>query len=141
MTNLAAKLKKSLKRIGNKYGIEYAILFGSYTGEYQVDESDVDIAVKLKKTPKSFRKKVQIITGISSEIERIIGKETDIIVLNDSPPGLRFEIFEKGKTLMVWDRQVLVNDKAMTMAEYHDFSIWVKPLYDKLIEDVTHGRK
>jgi len=141
MEDLTNKLEEALGSIGDKYGIEYAILFGSYAEGYNFSKSDLDIAVKLEETPKNFREKLRKITEISEKVEEVVGIETDVIILNDAHPGLRFEIFRNGKLIIVRNRDILIMDKDKTMAEYYDFSFWSRPLYGKLIEGIKHGRK
>lgn len=77
---------------------------------------------------------MELIAKISYEIEKEIGKKTDIIILNDEPLGLKFEIFKSGKIVYCKDYEEIIEDKTKTMAEYIDFSIRAKPLFEKLIE-------
>jgi predicted nucleotidyltransferase len=140
MRKLIKKLKEVFDELKDEYEIEYAILFGSYATGNTIDESDLDIAIKLEKMPKSFRKKLNIIGDVALKIEEAVGIETDVVIVNDVDAGLRFEIFSKGKTIMVEDKDSLIEDKVKTMREYHDFSIWAKPLYDELIRRVMNGR-
>lgn len=90
------KIREAVKKISRKFGIRYAILFGSYVTKSRWKESDIDIAVKLEKTPKNFRENLKTSTEISGELGRMLGKEVDVIVLNSASLGLRFEIFESG---------------------------------------------
>lgn len=138
---LEEKLRKISKKIGRKHGIEYLLFFGSYSIGYQLEESDVDIAVKLKSRPKNFKEKLRTITKISSEIERGIDKEVDLIILNDANPGLKFEIFRTGKILYYERYNRLVEDKSRAIAEYQDFSSWSKPMFDSMIKGILHGGK
>ena len=134
------KLESTFKRIGKKFGVSYAILFGSYASRTAIKESDLDIAVKLNKPPKTFKHKIKLITDISLEIERRVGIETDIVIINDAPYTLSFEIFKKGKLIFLSNRKEYINDKVKTMAMYQDFSFWSKPLFEKIKESVKIGR-
>lgn len=126
------KLKKIFSRISEKYGIVYSILFGSFSQGYEWKESDLDIAVKLKESL-PFKKKLRLISEISGEIERETGIETDVIILNDAPLGLKFEIFKNGKTIYSKSNEI-IEDKSRVMGEYLDFSIWARPLFKKLMK-------
>lgn len=138
---LERKLKGITQKIAKKYGIEYAFLFGSYTGKYQLEDSDVDVAIKLKDKPKNFKEKLSIIAQICSEIENEIGKEVDLIIMNDTDLGLKFEIFRTGKVLFYEEYNELVENKSRTIAEYQDFYFWSKELFNKMIKGIVHGRK
>ena len=56
--------------------IKFAYLFGSYAKGEQIESSDVDIAVYLKKD--SFDAKL----GIHHALQRALKKEVDLVVLN-----------------------------------------------------------
>jgi predicted nucleotidyltransferase len=134
------RIGEAIKKISRKYGIRYAIVFGSYITKTRWKESDIDLAVKLKRTPKDFKENLKVSTKISGELGKMLGKEVDVIILNSASLGLKFEIFETGKVLLCKNMDELVEDKSRTIACYHDFKFFVQPLYDKLVKRYE-GRK
>ena len=129
---LIKKLKRVFSRISEKYGIVYSILFGSFQKGYEWEESDLDIAIKLKESL-PFKKKLRLMSKISEEIEKKVGIETDVIILNDAPLGLKFEIFKNGKIIYSKNNEI-IEDKSRVIGEYLDFSIWARPLFKKLMK-------
>ena len=138
---LLEECKKIVERTAKKYGISYALLFGSYASKRNWKESDIDIAVKLKNPHKKFKEKIRLMNRIAGEIERKKGVETDVIFLNDADTGLKFEIFRTGKILYYDNYDKFVNDKSAAIGEYLDFNFWAMPLHKKVYESVLHGRK
>ncbi|RLE68046.1 MAG: hypothetical protein DRJ34_03765 [Thermoprotei archaeon] len=128
------KIAEEIRRISDKYGIIYALLFGSSIDGYMLRSSDIDIAVMLKGDPKNFGENLRISVKISSILGRSLGREVDIIILNTAPLGLKYEIYTTGKILFCSDRERFIDDLVKTIGMYQDFRIFISPLYRKLVE-------
>lgn len=91
--------KKKLTALFKAHNVRVAYLFGSHASGYATPSSDIDIAVLLpdaqtKKNRFSLRLK------IAQEIERIVNKPIDLVVLNDIASSLfRYSIVKEGQLL------------------------------------------
>jgi hypothetical protein len=59
-------------------------------------------------------------------LEEAVGRDVDIVVLDEAPPGLAYRVFRDGKVLLLRDRAALVSRKARAILEYLDY----KPIED-----------
>lgn len=79
-----------------KSEIQFAYLFGSYAKGKETKLSDIDVAVYLSKFSDLFSCRMRLM----EEVSREMGKHSiDLIVLNDSPLILQYEIIRHGKIL------------------------------------------
>ena len=90
-----------------------AFLFGSYAKGFAMEESDIDIAVYLK--DKNGEDK------IGSQINRILDKDVDLLVLNDAPATLVSNIFQTGIPLAIKDKRLYWKIYLKASAEAEDF--------------------
>ena len=85
--------------------VSMAFLFGSYVNDRQTSESDVDIAVYFKPKTAALEWEESGEWGgedeIWSDVERIIGIKTDLVVLNRAPAGLTYSVLQNGLPLVV----------------------------------------
>ena len=83
MRKKAELLEKICEVLRKERQVLFAYLFGSFARNEFRKDSDIDIAVYVKdykKLPLNFEQK------LSLKIEKRIGREVDIIVINDKPP-------------------------------------------------------
>lgn len=86
---------KQIKSFCEKNNIELLILFGSQASGKITPESDIDVAVKLKKGAEVS--KLELIYQLVSLLN---GKDIDLVILTDNTdPLLLYEIFFNGKLL------------------------------------------
>ena len=102
-----SELSKKISSVADKYGIVYAIVFGSAVeGRYVEGESDVDIAVKLKRIDKS---------GVYGFLKSFIGDlnldNVDVVVVNLAPFSLVFDILSRGRVIFCKDEDELFEDR------------------------------
>ncbi len=133
--------KKVSQYFNNSPGVIAAYVFGSLAKEKTNQFSDIDIAIlmgnELKESSYSdFR--LKFMTDLSSALE----KETDVIILNQAPPFLKYQIFKYGKTVFERDVRRSRAFKAKSILEYFDF----KPIKDfiegakiKRLKESSHG--
>lgn len=96
---------KMLKSLFSRRGVTLAYLFGSHAREEAGAASDVDIAVFLncdsKELYTSYR---ELMLGV----REVLGSERfDLLLLNDAPPMLKFEIVSQGQLIYSRDEQTL----------------------------------
>ena len=86
---------KKLKSFCKKNNIELLVLFGSYVSGKVQPESDIDIAIKLKRS--SEISKLDLIYKLDDLFN---GKNIDLVNLTkDTDPLLLYEVFFSGKLL------------------------------------------
>ncbi|NLI12478.1 MAG: nucleotidyltransferase domain-containing protein [Peptococcaceae bacterium] len=74
-------------------------LFGSYAEDKQTPASDVDLAVLLEMdfpAERYFEKKLELLSIVTSSLKT---GEVDLIILNQAPPFLSYQILSKGRLL------------------------------------------
>ena len=100
--------------------ILFAYLFGSQaTGKARAN-SDVDIAVYLSKKIRSKQTLDWRLT-LMAELSRVLRTDAvEIIVLNEAPLVLRYEVVSKGKLLVNADPSKELDFKLRTRDEYFD---------------------
>lgn len=109
-------------------GVSMAFLFGSWAKGYEGMESDVDIAVYFK--PKTnileWQETVYYETEnkIWLDLEKIIGKEIDLLVLNRAPATVADNAI-RGIPLFIRDRNLYMDFLFRITSEASDFREWV----------------
>lgn len=108
--------------------VAFAFLFGSAAGGRLRAESDVDIAVYFQPGEglewEEFGKRYEAENRIAVTIERLLGKEVDLIVLNRAKALLADEILRKGHPLVIKNRDMyldflcIVTDEAEFMRDW-----------------------
>lgn len=106
------KLKKALERHPE---VVFAYLHGSIleTEHFR----DVDVAVYVNESVKNHLKYE---LSLAVELEKEIGMEVDVRVLNDAPPAFRYRAV-RGKLLVSRDEEKRLNFIERTVEEYLDF--------------------
>lgn len=90
-------------------------LFGSYASNYQCKESDVDIALYLRDTGGWAEIEIQ------NDIERLLHKQVDLVVLSRAPATLAWNILRKGIPLIIKDRGFYLDFLLDVSNEAQDF--------------------
>lgn len=88
-----------LIKIFRQYGVVLAYLFGSQAEETTHPMSDVDIAVLFPHELDSgerFQRQLHLIGDVCHVFRR---NDVDVVVLNEAPPLLAFEVVKHGKVL------------------------------------------
>lgn len=86
---------KDIKPFCDKHGIDLMVLFGSRVSAEGRNESDIDIALKVR--PGTETSKLELIAALTDFFE---DGEIDLVVLTrDTDPLLLKEIFSEGKPL------------------------------------------
>jgi predicted nucleotidyltransferase len=98
--------------------IACAYLFGSAARGAARRGSDLDIAVLLPETPPATLEGLAF--DLAGEIERLLGRPVDIVVLNRAAPDLVHRILRDGVLLHESDRRARVAFETRSRAEYFD---------------------
>jgi len=110
--NIADKLKAYFQSTRD---ISFAFLFGSYARGKTFKESDVDIAIYLKEGYSFERMK-----EIWSDIEDLLGKDVDMLILNNATPLMGYEAI-RGKAIAINDYKVYLDYMLRISQEAEDF--------------------
>ena len=115
----------------------FAFLFGSHASGRVYKESDVDVAVYLQDDYS-----LVTVKKIWADIEAIVRKDVDLIILNTAPP-LIAQAALKGKPIVIKDHALYLNYLLETSGEAEDFSFFLQDLWqwrEKIkAERLTHG--
>ena len=104
--------------------IVFALVFGSQANGQANRLSDVDIGIFTKDDIPLLR-----MGQIVSALEKIVGQEVDLVVLNDiykRKPNFAFQVISSAKLLFTRDEDLFVNFKKNVFLHYLD----AKPLID-----------
>ncbi len=113
--------------------IAFAFLFGSAARGKIRQEGDIDIAVYFY--PKegleweAFGKIYPGENKIALELERILHKEVDLIVLNRAKALLADEIIRKGKPIVINDKSLLFDFLCLISDEAEYMRNWLESYY------------
>ena len=110
-------ISRSLKKID---GVEFAILFGSYSKKKTHRFSDIDIGVYLSRRI-SLRQLLSCLPVTKIPI--------DLKILNDTPPLFRLKALREGKILFVKDENILKNFIYNTLVEALEY----RETYEKIL--------
>ena len=120
-----------LEIISNK--AEFCFLLGSAATPFFRNDSDVDIAVYWHGDGMEFSEKVKI----SAKLSNCLGREIDLITLNDIDVIYGIQVIDKGLLLINNKPALLLKWKANIMSQYPDFK------YSRLIikENILKRKK
>lgn len=122
---MEADSMKRIKEILNNYlmgkkEVKAAYLFGSTVAGKDVAGSDVDIALltePYKDRMDSYRARVRC----QAEISRLIGRDVDLVFLQEAGELLSFQILEKGEVIFERDKEVHRGFTASRVVQCLDF--------------------
>jgi predicted nucleotidyltransferase len=133
MKNLdIANLSEKVSTLAEKYGIVYAILFGStIEGRFVKGESDIDLAIKVDKLDRKD------LLGFLKGFLRELGVDNlDVVVINFSPFSLNYEILTKGRVIFCRDEEELFEDRLKIIKLHDDWTNFSKTFEEREIEKV-----
>lgn len=99
-----------------------AFLFGSYCKGINIEESDLDIAVYMKKDEKQ-------IDNIWSDVTAIVGKEVDLVDLREAPASLSSNILKTGLPIIIRDKGLFWRFYLHVSLEAEDFYHFTKDFW------------
>lgn len=95
LMNSLRRQKAQLISVAQKYGARYIKVFGSVARNEEKSSSDVDILVSLPKGYDMFRQRIPM----QEELENIIGRNVDLVVMHEISKHLKSAILKKVKDL------------------------------------------
>jgi len=117
-------------------------LFGSCAEGKQTPVSDIDLAVLLDRDFPSnhyFEKKLELLAIATTTLKT---DEIDLIILNQAPSALSYQVLSKGRLLFENDKVKgqRVNFQARTYDRYFDFKPVESVLHEGLARRIKEGR-
>jgi len=110
-----------------------AYLFGSVAKGVVGRLSDVDVAVLLSK---DYDLVLDYRLYLMSKLAEVIGRETDVVILNEVPPLLRYEVIKCGRVLYCRDERARVAFEERTLDEYLDMGRIEREYFRCLLQGV-----
>ena len=131
MEELKEKLEEVRKYLIEKIECEAIVIFGSYARNTQNSESEIDIAIKSTKKiqPKELFE-------IKENLENIVKKDVDLIDLDNTQDGIRYEILINGIIIYTKDEMQFELYKLDMYREYLELNESLRH-----IKYLTKGRK
>jgi uncharacterized protein len=93
-------------------------LFGSEGRGTAGPDSDVDLAVLYAKRPPGKLDSLHL--ALEADLERLLGRPVEVIVLNSAPADLAHRVLRDGRLLFEGDRSARVAFEVRTRNEYFD---------------------
>lgn len=126
------------------YGIETALLYGSWAGGYPRDESDIDVAV-LFSLDMDEDEEFALINDISLELTDILKLDVSVLHIDRelSKPMLFYNAVVHGIPVYIRDFTRYVDMRLDAIARMEDFSIfgtaWQSKIVKKRLEALEHA--
>ena len=116
----------------NKPEIDVVYLFGSAVSGKLHTESDIDIAVLFQKnkTPSDMQ-----LIEVKADLNVLMGKEVDLISLNQVSPILQMQVIKKGKKIIVQNDKRLSLFIIRAFTDYCDLKIIRRPIEEKILKE------
>ncbi len=122
---------KKIEDCIKKYPVVTAYIFGSEAKGTSGLLSDIDIAVFMQEgVDKAERFDLRL--RLSNELSAIMSKTSDLVILNDSPVQLSYEIIRYGKLIFCSNQSVRVDLEVHILSKYLD-----RRYYDKRHAELT----
>ena len=130
------KLQQLLKDYFNqREDIAFAFLFGSAAKSKVRKEGDVDIAIYFYPEKdiewEDFNKTYKGESKIGLDLERLLKKEVDLVVLNRTRAVLADEIVRKGKPIIIKDRGIFMDFLCVVSDEAEYVRGWLEASYQE----------
>ena len=130
------KEKKIRKFLNKQKHIKFAYLFGSVAEGKEGKLSDVDIAVFLDPSlskKERFNLQLKLLSGLSDVLKT---DKIDLIIMNDAPLLLKYNIIKHGKILKD-DIEARVKVEARILSDYLDMKYYIDRHADLAIERIA----
>lgn len=124
------KIELLKKYFSERSDVLMAFVFGSYAKDKAMTESDLDIAIYFKPREKAIEWGESIIypqeEKIWSDIERIAGIETDLVILNRANPNIVFDVLKTGQPLLIKNQMLFLEFYLIMSREAEDFRQFIE---------------
>jgi uncharacterized protein len=136
------KYEKEVKEFLQKQDqVKLAYLFGSVAWQRAGKLSDVDLAIFLDESldrKERFSLKLRLLSVLEDILKT---NQLDLVIMNDSPVSLNFEIIKANHPLFIRDRNLKVDLEHYIMSRYLDRQYYDKRWSDNLIKKVAEGNR
>ena len=113
--------------------VAFAFLFGSAARGKLRKEGDIDVAVYFWPEKdiewEAFDKRYKGESSIALDLERLLKKEVDLVVLNRARAVLADEIVRKGRPIIIKDRGIFMNFLCIVSDEAEYVRNWFETYY------------
>ena len=110
---------EAIMEVFRNFRVVFAYIFGSYATGRARNRSDVDIAVYVEEGGLSWKEHVSLMHSL----EDVIGKRVDLVILNETPLLLAYEIVSKGRLIYSRDDELRAEFEAKVLHEYLDIKL------------------
>lgn len=119
--------------------VEAVYLFGSYAQDTASPLSDIDFAILLSTKNKQDNQELR--RFFINALIRIFHKnDLDVVLLNEAPPALRFNIIKNGKLLYVDNEKERIDFESQTIIDYID-TYPLRDVYNRyLFKNIKEGK-
>lgn len=138
------KLENYFKQKASGYHIEVVFLYGSWARGYPHNDSDLDLALLFSSQIRSEESFFKLITEISYELSKDLGREVNIIpIYRDFPhPMLYYNAIILGSPLYIKDKDKFMQLKLESIYQMEDFQIfgvaWQRKVAQDIIKEIAH---
>ena len=130
-----------IKQLRIKDDIEMVILFGSQARGDSNDNSDIDIAFKLDNKSINVINTLELRSDLISYFSSKLGKECDIVFINQAPSLLKYQIVKHGKPVYIADNFDYNSFFSLVIKEYFDFKYYQDFHYRLMLNRIKKGGK
>jgi len=125
-------LRKIVEVLKNEEKVAFAYLFGSFL--FGKHFNDIDLAVYVVgRVDANFEEKLAL------KLEREIGIEFDVFIINDKPTLFLSEVFRKGKLIFSRDEELRAKFETFKLAEVLEYNELMKHFDEKRFEKYGIG--
>jgi predicted nucleotidyltransferase len=131
------------ERLERRPEILEAYLFGSHARDEAMPHSDIDIAVYVDRErlpPAPWGYTAELITDLMAGLGR---NDIDIVVLNDAPPLLYYQVLRDGERLLSRDLAATTTREGYAYSRYCDYLPQLRKIgreLDRRLADGSFGR-
>ncbi|MEW5920460.1 MAG: nucleotidyltransferase domain-containing protein [Bacillota bacterium] len=132
---------EALKRAMNaREEILFSYLFGSTAQGKENKLSDIDIAIFVDKNNMPQSGLYGYKSHVIQELTEAVGKEIDLVILNDAPVFLAYNIIKNGKLILCRAEKERINFHFKVLREYLDFQPAIVVQNEYLKKRLREGR-
>lgn len=133
MVKLEEKIKALKEYFLKRPDISMVFLFGSYARQEALSESDLDIAVYFKPRGRMLEweeaESYPQEDSLWSEIEKIVGVRSDLVILNRAPATLAFSVIQEGVPIVIKDRSLYLRFALTVSSAAENFREFTKEFW------------
>jgi uncharacterized protein len=133
LKNSGKKIKILKQYFCKRKDVVFAFLFGSGARANMRKESDIDIAIYFQPEQdlewEDFSRTYKNENRIALDLERLLNKEIDLIVLNKAKAILADEILRKGYPIVIKDSGIFLEYFCIISDEAEEMRNWLESFY------------